>query len=442
MKRIHIYCDGGFANRYNTLVSGLAAARELSLNPLVSWPCNNWCQASFEDVIDYQVEVDRRSISQLKGDIDTLTPLLQDELGARTLGVEFNSAYAYKSLDDVRAQALAHSQGLFYYPALVPSWIPPLAVSAAVKSVRISSSIVEIARRFINEQIGQPYYGIHLRRTDLRAGLSDDEVRWLVGQHSGSVFYVCSDDSLAERLAAAHGNVRIRTKSAYATKRVAGASWNQLTLDDDGRPYHCNIERDNASVIEAVVDLLILAHSAIVGYSGSTFQAVARMIGREAPVVAISQPEAIDVLALDDLHRQLMLAQLKTTDVLAAAAKLQQQGRSEDAIRWLQRTLNNFSGMQAFPILFNLAVALMDSGRHGEAEVFALHAADIKPDYADAWILAARSCEKAGRLEDAKAILDAGLERFPAAVENNGRNRIHDELFRLLGIGLNKEHQK
>ena len=36
MRAIHIYCDGGFGNRFNGLVAGLLIARATGLEPVVA----------------------------------------------------------------------------------------------------------------------------------------------------------------------------------------------------------------------------------------------------------------------------------------------------------------------------------------------------------------------------------------------------------------------
>ena len=52
MRQLLIYCDGGFGNRFNALVSGLVLARTLGLAPQVVWPVNNWCGAALGDLFE------------------------------------------------------------------------------------------------------------------------------------------------------------------------------------------------------------------------------------------------------------------------------------------------------------------------------------------------------------------------------------------------------
>lgn len=425
-KTIHIYCDGGFGNRYNALVSGLAIARLLQLEPLVYWPCNNWCRAPFDALfVPAGIPFADRSLSSLKGTLGNLTPLLHDDLGAKVLGVGFNSAYAYRSVEDART-ALHASDGFFYYPALLPEWVPQSRIDAAVHSLSFHEDLTAAAHAFIRDQLGRPYYGVHLRRTDLQAGLTDGELKSLVTAHPDSLFFVCSDDPLAERMAAAHPNVRVRQKRSYVGKRSEGASWNALTLDDDQRAYYSNIERGAASVVEALVDLLILAHSVIVGFSGSTFQSVARLIGRVAPLIDLPRLPELPFLASNVCYRQLRAKRLSVTDVIALGEQFMAQDRREEGVQFLQAALNYFHDAHAFPILFNLAVALAGAGRVGEAEVFIERAIRAKPGHLDSYNLAARICHASGRQTQALQYLSmarAGQSRTEDKQAHDGGRR-------------------
>jgi hypothetical protein len=56
--------------------------------------------------------------------------------------------------------------------------------------------------------------------------------------------------------------------------------WNSLIVDEDGRNYPFNVDRDRESVYWALVDLLILAKTRILETSGSSFQALAKRLGQ------------------------------------------------------------------------------------------------------------------------------------------------------------------
>ena len=51
-RKIKILCDGGLGNRIAGLLGGLITADRLKLEPLISWPRNNWCGAAFDDLFE------------------------------------------------------------------------------------------------------------------------------------------------------------------------------------------------------------------------------------------------------------------------------------------------------------------------------------------------------------------------------------------------------
>jgi hypothetical protein len=53
--------------------------------------------------------------------------------------------------------------------------------------------------------------------------------------------------------------------------KLVEGDWNSVTLDHSGRAYACNVNRSALSVIDAVVDCLILSYSTVVRTSNSTF---------------------------------------------------------------------------------------------------------------------------------------------------------------------------
>ena len=230
--RLIIFCDGGIGNRINALISGLAIARYFELSYQIHWPINNWCAAAFEDVFESPQSISTLSIKDLHGQMSDALPLLHDDIAAQSLGIAFGSAYAYSSMEDFAAKALALDQTMFYYPALMPTWVPAPLIHAALRSLQFSAHIQTRATHFITQTLQSPFHGLHLRRTDLQVGFTDHEVLTLVKQHPQSVFFVCSDDPQAEALASDHPNVHRRVKTQHVEKQSSTADWLAPTEDD------------------------------------------------------------------------------------------------------------------------------------------------------------------------------------------------------------------
>jgi hypothetical protein len=385
--RIQIFCDGGLGNRLNTLLSGLAIAKLFELQATVYWPRNNWCKAAFGDIFSTRLDISEQSLSDVSGTLDEAIVLLHDQLGADTLRVPFHSAYSYTSTDDFSKQVLPAGKDIFYYPALIPPWLPLDRVVGAIQACPFHAWIRQAVIEFVSNTIGRPFYGLHLRRTDLNVGFADSEVQDILCQHPNEVFFVCSDDPIAERLAAAHPNVRKREKREYVGKRNSHFEWTTLTTDDDGRLYNSNIDRNAESVVDAAIDMLILAHSCIVGFSGSTFQNMARLYGTHAPLVDLAKPrQEITYFSLKSATRMIRSGTMSLGEALNHGASLYAAGRKKDAIA-LEKISIDYGASQGardinfFALHYNHAAHLINEGMPYEAGLYLERALIIYPDH-------------------------------------------------------------
>jgi hypothetical protein len=129
------------------------------------------------------------------------------------------------------------------------------------------------------------FFGIQIRKTDFGSNGADDQNLYnVIEGRSDANFFVCSDDKDVERRFSALPNVHIYQKQAHVEKLVSG-DWNSQTADRSGRVYACNVNRGALSVLEAIVDLLILSKSKVVRTSGSTFLSAALMIQACDPIM-------------------------------------------------------------------------------------------------------------------------------------------------------------
>ena len=365
--RFIIFCDGGIGNRINSLVSGLAIAREMGLTYRIHWPINNWCAAPFDAIFENEEPVSTVSISSLKGLLDDADMLLHDDIASTALGVDFASAYRFTSIADFATQCVNQGKQIFYYPAVLPSWISEALMHKQLRSLRFSAYISDAVRSFITDVLGSPFHGIHLRRTDLNVGLSDQEVFTLVRQYPDAKFFVCSDDPTAEALASAHPNVYHRPKHHHVEKSAADQDWLAQKHDDDGRLYYGNIQRNQDAVVEGTIDMLILAHSEIVGYSGSTFQRMARLIGEVAPLMDSRKPSPITYYGLKEIQRNLQGRLITSDTVIQMANSIGMAGDVQYAMAILQTSIDYFTGAQYNDVLHTLSIFFINQGMHGLA---------------------------------------------------------------------------
>ena len=276
-RAIHLYCDGGFGNRFNTLVSGMLLAKAAGLQPIVVWPRNNWCGAGFAELLanDYQV-IERELLSYLPDKDQFHFFMTEDHLG---MGVPNQSPLQAQTLEEAVAYLNSDSRDVYYHSPLIPPFLDQAQVSKQVRALKFKAEIVAEADRFIRKHKLKEFFGVQIRKTDFGSNSADDgNLFELISNAAHKKFFVCSDDKDVEQRFGALPNVAIYAKRAHVEKLVEAGGWNSVTSDHSGRAYACNVNRNALSVIDAVVDLLILSHSQPVQTSNSTFLQTALLI--------------------------------------------------------------------------------------------------------------------------------------------------------------------
>jgi tetratricopeptide (TPR) repeat protein len=383
-KVLEIFCDGGFGNRYNSLVSGLALAEQCGLQVKVYWPKNESCGAGYYDIFETNLRISELMLSELAGTLGDAYCLLHDTKGSDALRVPFNSAYAFATSEEFEKEVLGQYQRVFYYPAIIPDWIDSTGIRQKVSELKVRSELIRQAALFIREYFGKPFHGIHLRRTDLNVGLSDCEVQSLVTKFPGELFFVCSDDPKAEAMATIHPNVRSRQKTSHVSRKNLDAGWQSPTEYDAGRVYFSNIQRGKEATLEGVIDLLVLSQSQIVSFTGSTFQSVARLIGEVSLFAELIKPAPISYAAVGDIKGMLQAGRLSLGQLLGVCEELVANDRTIDALSLLLEALEKEVGMSRFVILFNLGAYSIRLKRFQSAMVYFRAALEISPESAEA----------------------------------------------------------
>ena len=291
MRSLHVYCDGGFGNRLNGLVSGLLFAGIAGLKPVIVWPCNNWCGARFDEIFE------NADIQVIERELATYVPekgsfhffMTEDHLG---MGVSNLSPLVVSTLPEVIQYLQSDGRDVFYHSPLIPSYLEAAWVSAQIRLLKIRAEIERRAIQFMEKAgLRDPFYGLQIRKTDFGAGGADDNALFdLVEKAADKRFFVCSDNKEVESRFRRLPNVAIYEKQAYVEKLVAG-DWTALAADHSGRVYPCNVNRSAQSVIDAVVDLLVLSHSQVVKTSNSTFLNAALLLKTARSFNPANSPE-------------------------------------------------------------------------------------------------------------------------------------------------------
>jgi len=268
-RSFHIYCDGGFGNRFNGLISGLLFAEAAGIKPVVIWPRNNWCGAAFKDLFVNDFEIIERELSTYAPEKNNYHFLMtEDHLG---MAVQYKSPLTLSTLVEATSYLKSNDKDVYFHTPLIPPYLPLPEVLEKIKELKFQPYILNQAREFVSANGLLNFCGLHIRKTDFGSNAVDDNMFYeVVSNSKESKYFVCSDDEQVEARFKLLPNVFVYPKKSYVSKKIEG-KWNDITLDHSGRAYPCNVERSTQSVIDAVVDWLILSESNIITSSASTF---------------------------------------------------------------------------------------------------------------------------------------------------------------------------
>jgi hypothetical protein len=169
---------------------------------------------------------------------------------------------------------------IFYYHSLFPHLVDVTLIKSAMRQLKIRTDILRSAQRFCSSHaIDRTVIGLHIRKTDFGNLVNDDEIFNLVAKDPRR-FFVCSDDRGVNERFSALTNCSVFEKNHFPVKVLESDGWNAATIDSEGRRFPYNITRPEDSVVEALVDLLILSKTTPVRTSGSTFLGMATIFNR------------------------------------------------------------------------------------------------------------------------------------------------------------------
>jgi len=375
-KTIIAHCDGGFGNRYHTLVSCIALSRQFDTHLVVSWPKNEWCEANYSDLFATQLPVIEQEIPELtSGRVNQLEPCLK---GGYAL---FN----YQALSNL--ELFAETLDLAPIGAACAFTHLPLGIESqrmieAFRSLEIHQALIGAAQDFIRSQLGRPYYGIHLRRTDIHVGFTDHEIGKLLRRYEGEIFFLCSDDPESEKKLASP-NLRTRVEKQYVQKKLTQENWTHPTQYGAGSQYtyNSNLVRTADSMKDAVVDAIILANSSLVGDSPSTFFHVAQEWQK---VGLFNYSEGLPALAERPILHLLAEISHAYIDVPQLFTKLDFLNRNEEHAAlalcydtWVKRNPDRLHPA----VLYNQAVANLAQGKNDEASQLLREALVLEPGF-------------------------------------------------------------
>lgn len=272
MKNIYIYCDGGFGNRFNSLVCGLSICLKTGFKPIIVWPLTNWCRSKFNTLFDTDLEVLEENLRYFETNLQDYEFLMHGNF------LNFNASvhhpHSFGSLETISEFCVSTpKQKIVYNNDTLLPYLSEDKIIDVIKGVEFNSELVDQANNFINANLGESFTGVHLRNTDFYDTHKPnfDQIFNQVSGNKDTKYFVCSDDEELENKFNQLKNVFVYPKTSYVEKLTDDGEWRSVIIDDTGVEYSFNVERSDESVRQAIVDLYILSKSDIIKTSNSSF---------------------------------------------------------------------------------------------------------------------------------------------------------------------------
>jgi hypothetical protein len=275
-----VYCDGGLCNRLNALIYALVLRDRFGHDWSLSWPQNNWCGAAFGSMFSIDMPVLGHSLQNYRHlQDDYLFLMHENQTGFRADRIVYN--HTLPTLEAFGAHLNA-GRPVFYFHNLFPHLMDVALLKKALGHLRVNEAIWDRAWAFCRKHgVDRSVRGLHIRKTDFGNAVNDAQLFDAVAVNPGR-FFVCSDDREVNQRFGALTNCCVLEKTHFPRKVLAAGDWNASTTDSEGRRFPYNIERPEDSVVEALVDLLILSATTPLSVSGSTFLGMATIFSAVA----------------------------------------------------------------------------------------------------------------------------------------------------------------
>tara|TARA_B100001996_G_scaffold372903_1_gene349789 strand:+ start:15 stop:920 length:906 start_codon:yes stop_codon:yes gene_type:complete len=286
-KTLYIHCDGGFGNRFNSLVAGLQIAEVGKYDPIILWPSTNWCRTTFNTIFNNNYNVIEQDLSYFADNPDDYSFLMhgQFDIPDHIRVVHPNGFSSMQQVVDFYNQS-GKDKLVYNHDSIPPyaGWIE-IRKPKTTTQYGVTEEILEVVRRLkfteaitskadvFLQHYNEEFSGIHLRNTDFYGPDKPkyDELEQMVKDNPDTHYFICSDDQELEERFTSNANAFAFPKNKYVEKLTDDGHWRANIEGPDGEEYSFNIERSDESVIEAMVDLLILSRSTIIPTSESTF---------------------------------------------------------------------------------------------------------------------------------------------------------------------------
>jgi len=256
---IIVILDGGIGNKFNGLFQGIYLSNIYHKNLIINNLRNHTTDFDLRLLIDFEFGYIENTLTELDRKLNPSIPLY-----AHRQDIKYNrSVFLNQSIKN-------HDSFAFLTDNIQ---IPINEVNECYKRIKINSHIKNKVSSFITDKsIDKNTLGLHIRASDFPSRNSNIEfAKDFINKNQNKKIFVCTDEKEVELSLSVYSNLIFYPKLHYTEKFDKLKNWNGPTIDNDNRRWNYNAARNEPSMIEAFIEMLILSKTTINGNPKSSF---------------------------------------------------------------------------------------------------------------------------------------------------------------------------
>ena len=259
--------DGGLGNKFNGLFQGIHLHKKLNKNLVINNVRNHSSDCNLKLLFDFDYEYIENTITELDNKLDLNIPI-----------------YLHKKHLNYKRRVIVNNNN--YVDPTFVFLTDSLGVSGDIlkecyKSVKITQSILDQVSKFVQQHnITKETLSLHIRGSD--SPNRDENIRTsldFISKNKDKQFFICTDEKSIEDQLRGNPNLVFYKKTSYTEKYDKSAGWNGAIVDNDNRRWNYNAARNEQSIVEAFIEMLILSKTTCCSNNRSTFLAWSKRFG-------------------------------------------------------------------------------------------------------------------------------------------------------------------
>jgi len=254
-----VIMDGGLGNKFNGLFQGIYFSNFYHKDLVVNNVRNRSTDFDLRLLFDFNFTYIENTITELDKKLEPSIPLY-----AHRKDIKYNRQVFLNQPIGKDSTFLLLNDRLN---------VTPEDLKSCYSRLKINSTIKDKVNRFVSDNnIDNNTLGLHIRASDFPS--RDENIHYaynFIKNNPTKRIFICTDEKAVEDFLKPNKNLVFYNKSHYTEKQNPAAGWNGQVIDSDNRRWNYNASRNEFSIIEAFIEMLILSKTNMHGNSRSTF---------------------------------------------------------------------------------------------------------------------------------------------------------------------------